>query len=184
MASLFGHAFSAIALNSSLSKNPTAIRYWLIAIVVAILPDIDVLSFKFGISYQDVFGHRGITHSLFFAFLTGIVVQQLFFREYSIFHRKAWVIIAFFFLITASHGFLDAMTNGGYGVAFFAPFDNNRFFLPWRPLQVSPIGMALFFSEWGIRVICSEMIWIGIPGILLMALSRGVRSYLNIKSGA
>jgi hypothetical protein len=29
----------------------------------------------------------------------------------------------YFFLAAASHGLLDAMTDGGLGVAFFAPFD-------------------------------------------------------------
>jgi hypothetical protein len=34
------------------------------------------------------------------------------------------------FLATAGHGLLDAMTNGGLGLAFFSPFDNHRYFLP------------------------------------------------------
>jgi len=52
----------------------------------------------------------------------------------------------YFFLATASHGLLDALTDGGLGVAFFAPFDNHRYFLPWRPIHVSPIGAGRFFT--------------------------------------
>jgi len=26
------------------------------------------------------------------------------------------------------------MTNGGLGVAYFSPFDNRRYFLPWPPI--------------------------------------------------
>ncbi len=33
------------------------------------LPDADVLSFNFGVAYGNVFGHRGFTHSLVFAFV-------------------------------------------------------------------------------------------------------------------
>jgi inner membrane protein len=57
-----------------------------------------------------------------------------------------------FFLITASHGILDAFTNGGLGIALFSPFDNSRYFFPFRPIQVSPIG-AGFFSMRGLRVL-------------------------------
>ena len=36
-------------------------------------------------------------------------------------------IFAYLFLATASHGVLDAMTNGGLGIAFFSPINNRRF---------------------------------------------------------
>src|SRR5215831_7502105 len=49
-----------------------------------------------------------------------------------------FALFAYLFLATASHGVLDAMTNGGLGVAFFSPFDTTRYFLPWRPIRVSP----------------------------------------------
>jgi inner membrane protein len=73
----------------------------------------------------------------------------------------------YFFLATASHGLLDAMTDGGLGVAFFAPFDNRRFFLPWRPIRVSPIGVTRFFSARGLAVIQTELLWIWLPAGLL-----------------
>jgi hypothetical protein len=43
------------------------------------------------------------------------------------------------------------MTDGGLGAAFFAPFDNKRYFLPWRPIQVSPISVHRFFTPRGFR---------------------------------
>jgi len=75
-----------------------------------------------------------------------------------------WV---YFFLATASHGFLDAMTDGGLGVAFFSPFDNHRFFLPWTPIRVSPIGVGRFFTDRGLAVLQSELLWICVPAALL-----------------
>ena len=69
----------------------------------------------------------------------------------------------------ASHGLLDAMTDGGPGVAFFAPFANRRYFLPWTPIRVSPT-----FTSRGTAVIRSELFWIWVPaGVLVVsALSR------------
>jgi len=73
----------------------------------------------------------------------------------------------YFFLATASHGLLDALTDGGLGVAFFAPFDNHRYFLPWRPIHVSPIGAGRFFTHRGLEVLQSELLWIWLPAALL-----------------
>jgi inner membrane protein len=64
------------------------------------------------------------------------------------------------------------MTNGGLGVAFFSPWDNARYFLPWRPIQVSPIGVDAFFGERGLKVVISELIWIGIPGLVIIAINK------------
>ena len=37
------------------------------------------------------------------------------------------------------------MTDGGKGIALLSPFTNERFFLPWRFVPVSPIGASRFF---------------------------------------
>ena len=71
--------------------------------------------------------------------------------------------------MTASHGALDAMTDGGLGVAFFAPFSGERYFFPFRPIVVSPIGLGGFFSEWGVAVIKSELLWVWLPSALVVA---------------
>jgi inner membrane protein len=65
----------------------------------------------------------------------------------------------------ASHPLLDMATSGGLGCALFWPFDEQRYFLPWRPLTVSPIGGG-FFSEWGLRVLLQEIVWVWIPALL------------------
>ena len=55
------------------------------------------------------------------------------------------------------------MTNGGLGVAFFSPFDRTRYFFSWRPLEVSPISLTRFFSEWGGAVLRSEWRYVWLP---------------------
>jgi inner membrane protein len=62
------------------------------------------------------------------------------------------------------------MTNGGLGVAFFSPFDKSRYFLPWRPIRVSPISVHRFFSGSGYAVLRSELLWIWVPAILFAGL--------------
>ena len=74
--------------------------------------------------------------------------------------------------ITASHGFLDAFTNGGLGVAFFSPFDPTRYFFPWTPIEVSPIGAVRFFSQRGLLVIISELRWVWLPSLALGLILR------------
>jgi inner membrane protein len=75
----------------------------------------------------------------------------------------------FLFLATASHGLLDAMTNGGLGIAFFSPFNNDRYFLPWRPIVVAPISVRRFFSGRGVEVMKSELLWIWLPAVVFAA---------------
>ena len=71
------------------------------------------------------------------------------------------------------------MTNGGYGVAFFSPFNDTRYFFSWRPIEVSPLGILRFFSERGLQVIRSEIVWIGVPGILYMIIAFLIRRNRN-----
>lgn len=163
MASVFSHAAVALAIGRLSTNRSMPPRFWWLSIVCSILPDIDVLSFAFGIDYGDLFGHRGLTHSLSFALMLGFVVVRLWFKDVPTGTKMWWMLIAQFFLVTASHGMLDAMTDGGLGVAFFAPFDQSRYFFPWRPVRVSPIGIAPFFSGYGLDVLISEVVWIWIP---------------------
>lgn len=171
MASVFGHAFASVAIGSSYPAGWRNLQFWLLGILCAILPDADVISFSLGIPYGHVLGHRGFTHSLLFALILGVLVTGLFYRK-SLFSLKGVGYISFFFLATLSHSILDAMTDGGMGVAFFAPFEDSRYFFPWRPIKVSPIGAGRFFSEWGLRVIMSELIWIGVPCGVYMGVMR------------
>ena len=66
---------------------------------------------------------------------------------------------------------------------FFSPFDNARYFLPWRPILVSPILVTRFFSERGLAVLQNELIWIWIPAGLLAVLVLGARSTFSMAPG-
>jgi inner membrane protein len=62
-----------------------------------------------------------------------------------------------------SHGILDAMTDGGLGVAFFSPIDQNRYFLPIRPIHVASMSLRDLLGPHGLDVLTSECVWVWIP---------------------
>ena len=177
MASAFSHALVAYSINKTASQPLLNYKFIFFVILSSILPDIDVLAFRFDIAYGDLWGHRGMTHSLLFALvwsvlLWAIMLRSSDFRKYRFISVTSLAAIIILFLATSSHGLLDAMTNGGLGIAFFSPFDTTRYFLPWQPIQVSPIGISAFFSSYGLRVILSEVIWIGIPCVVFLLMVR------------
>jgi len=171
MASVLSHVVAAAAIGAALPPPRLPRAVWGLGIVWSVVPDIDVIGFQLGVPYEAALGHRGVTHSLAFAAVIAALAVWLH-QSRGVLSRKAcagaW---GYLFLATASHGMLDAMTSGGLGVAFFAPFSNARYFLPWRPIAVSPISLAAFFSTRGLEIIANEIVRIWIPsGILASTL--------------
>ncbi len=102
MASAFSHAVAALSMGACFCRSGTPKRVWLTGTVCSVIPDFDVIGFRFGIRYGDFWGHRGY-----------------------------------------------------------------RYFLPGRPIHVSPIRVGRFFSERGFAVLQSELVWIWLPAALL-----------------
>lgn len=119
---------------------------------LSFLPDADVIGFGLGIRYEDPWGHRGATHSLMFALALGILVGALAPR----FGYRAVRTGIMATLVVASHALLDTLTDGGLGCALFWPFDLTRYFAPWTPLPVSPIGLG-YVSPYGLYVAVTEI---------------------------
>jgi inner membrane protein len=121
---------------------------------LAMLPDLDTLGLHHGIPYANPFGHRGAAHSLCAAAIAGTLSGALArFPGVSRARTIAWSI-----LVLASHGLLDTLTDGGLGVALFWPLTHARYFAPWRPIPVAPIGRALL-SLRGLRVLLIELVF-------------------------
>ena len=191
MPTVFSHTVAATALGqwyvpaeASAKAGPqrsVPLRFWIWTVFCAMLPDVDVIGFSLGISYDDILGHRGLTHSFVFAALVGAIAAaqcQIPNPKSQTPNPKRLGLFVYFILIAASHGVLDAFTNGGRGIAFLAPFSNARFFFPWRPIQVSPIGVR-FFSGRGVDVLLSELRWIWVPSAIIAAAARLVRKYTS-----
>lgn len=167
MASAFSHAIASLAIGRVTPVTRTW-KFWLIGAVGAVIPDLDAIGYWAGVPYDSMWGHRGITHSFFFAFLFA-ALAMVFFYQHEKLSRREWLILFIsFFVSTASHALLDACTTGGRGVDLFAPFYDHRYFLPWQVIKVSPISVTRFFSGYGLQVLESEFAWIWIPSFSII----------------
>jgi inner membrane protein len=173
VASAFTHAIAGLAIGTAFRGKQTPARYWVLGATFAALPDLDGVGFWLGVPYESTFGHRGFSHSLIFAAMLA-ALGLLAFRD-RVFDADRTRIWMYLFLATASHGVLDAMTSGGGGVAFFAPVVNERYFFPWRPILVSPMSVRRFFSERGVRILATELVYVWIPAALFAATALAVR---------
>jgi inner membrane protein len=167
MPSAFSHAVAALGIGAACFGREVPARVLGLGALCAAIPDLDVIGFRFGIHYGDLLGHRGLTHSLLFAAVLAALAAPLVRMEGGPRPARLWT---YLFLAIASHGLLDALTDGGLGVAFFAPFQIARYFFPFRPIVVSPIGIGQFFSGRGLAVIKSELLWVWLPSAAAVAL--------------
>ena len=174
MSSIIGHVISGYAVSNTFNKIKTK-KVIIIGVLCSILPDIDILGFYLGVPYDSFWGHRGFTHSLFFAVIVSFLVVFLFFLKEIKKNKKFSLFYLLTFLLSILlHDFLDAMTDGGLGIAFFLPFDDNRYFLPYQIIKVSPIGIKNFFSTMGLNVLLNEFIYIWIPSLIYLIFIKKV----------
>lgn len=151
MASLIGHgAVGLLAARVGVPGQRLRVRALaaLGMVALSMLPDADVVAFTLGIPYADPFGHRGASHSFAFAAVAGALVALA---------ARAPRLLPVCVALIASHPLLDALTDGGLGVALLWPLSDQRFFFPWRPIPVSPIGPG-FLSARGARVVVVELL--------------------------
>jgi len=165
MASVLSHPAVPLALTAAFGARAIPPRLAAVGVLCSALPDVDAIGFWAGVPYGSLLGHRGLTHSLLFAVVAAALASGL----HRLLRASPVAVFLFVFVSTASHGVIDAMTTGGLGVAFFSPFANARYFLPWRPIAVSPIGVTSFFSEWGRRVLVSELRYLWLPAAIVGA---------------
>lgn len=166
MPTILTHAAVPLALGICLGRQMISPRLMAAGMLAAIVPDADVIGFKFGIAYLDNFGHRGASHSIAFALLLGCLAS-LMAKPLQSSRLTAFCLIA---IATVSHGLLDMCTNGGEGVALFWPLSGQRWFFPWQVIEVSPIALKKVFSARGLAVLLSEIIWVWLPLTLACAL--------------
>lgn len=171
MASILTHAIAAETLGVAVFGTKQPRIFWIVTAFLGMLPDADVLTFKFGVRYADMLGHRGFFHSFFWCLCVGwmVAVGYKYWTKQSI-PLAGYAL--FFAAAMATHPLLDACTTGGLGVALFSPFDTTRYFFPWQVIAVSPIGIKQFFGEWGLRVLASECMWVWLPCAVIFIIAR------------
>jgi inner membrane protein len=169
MATLYTHALAGLALGALSSQRHRPWGFWVLAAVLPAIPDLDVFSTA---PYGSMLGHRGITHSLSFALAIAFIAAALTFRSFRI---NFWVLLGTFFVIAASHGFLDACTDGGEKIPFFWPFSQQRFGR-WGPIHVSDIAFEIPDPR-SSRSVRTELIWVWLPTLLLLAIVAAYRRF-------
>jgi inner membrane protein len=173
MPSVISHAVAALGLGAAFFGRKAPVRALAVGALCSALPDADVIGFAFGVQYADPLGHRGLTHSLAFAAgLAALALPAARSRGEEPSPARLWT---YLFLATASHGLLDAMTDGGLGIALLAPFDDTRYFFSFRPIEVSPISIRRFLSGRGLTVLASELLWVWLPSAAVAGAALALR---------
>src|SRR5581483_2857786 len=128
MATIYTHAVVGPGLGQVFTGRRLPALFWFLVAFLPVVPDFDAFSTA---PYGSLLGHRGFTHSLAFALALGLVAALATFRHLKM---RFWVLLLICFGVTASHGFLDACTDGGFGIPFFWPLSERRYG-PWGPIH-------------------------------------------------
>jgi inner membrane protein len=163
MPTILTHPAVPLAIGLGLGSNIVPRRLLIVGVIASMVPDFDVIGIQLGVYFGSEFAHRGFTHSL--AFAAALALLGCFASGW--FRASVPAVFLFLFAAAASHGVLDSFTNGGTGVAFLWPFSHERFFSPFRVIEVSPIGLSRFISARGIAVLASELLWVWTPAVVL-----------------
>ena len=180
MPTIFTHVAIPVCAALALGTRRVPVLALLAGMLASIAPDFDGLAFKLGIGYGGMAGHRGFTHTLLFALVLGMA-GWWFAPRWGMRRVVGWAWIA---LCTMSHALLDMFTNGGIGIAFFWPWNDVRYFSPWRPIEVSPIALKRFFSPRGAAVLLDELVTVWAPLLAVSLTALAVRRRQAQRHGA
>jgi inner membrane protein len=182
MATILSHGI--VGLTSSRLTVRRAVMpksFWYLAFFASMLPDVDAIGLRLGVPYAHCWGHRGATHSILFAAVMGAGLAGALYATKAIRGRMTACIVAgVLFLAIIEHAIVDAMTNGGLGVAFFWPYSCKRYFFGFRPIQVSPLTASRFLDKLT-PIVVSEMCWLVLPCLMLLVCDWWMRQEGNRK---
>lgn len=159
MPTFITHPVVPLAMAVGLGRSLVSGRLLAVGVVASVLPDIDMLAFRYGIPYAHEFGHRGASHSLALALFVSLLA--MFCSRWL--KAKPWMAFVFVFVSAASHPLLDMITQGGLGVALYWPFSNERLHFPVQVIAAAPLRLERFLGEPGQRVLMLELYWVWLP---------------------
>ena len=90
MPSIFTHPLVGLAAAKMLPARYRTKRFWILSFVCPFTPDLDGIGFYFGLPLEHFFGHRGVTHSVFFALVLGVVIVAIFFNDRGFFQNETF----------------------------------------------------------------------------------------------
>jgi len=177
--SAFAHAAVGASLATALPRTSRPVWLPVVLAVVAAAPDLDVIGLRLGIPYGHALGHRGLTHSIPFAALAGLVSLPLWRRARI---ERAGLAATLTLLAVASHGLLDTFTDAGLGVGLFVPVSDARYFASFRPLMTSPLSVRAFLSSSGFAILANELRWVGPVALIIAVLGLAVRRAHSLRN--
>jgi inner membrane protein len=154
MCTVYTHSVAGLGLAYLCARRPMRWPYWVLAALLPMVPDLDAFSLA---PSNSLWGHRGFTHSLVFALWLGALAASLTFRYLRA--SFGWL-TAVFFVVTASHGLLDALTRNGEAIPFFWP--SAARYGSWGPMPLPDIALELPDPR-NSRALQSEMLWVWLP---------------------
>jgi len=153
----------AVAAHYAFSPQVGTLEVLLVTVFFTyLLQDCDMCSFLLGpLKEHELFGHRGITHSLAWNIAgcaLGAVLLGPSWLGADATTLSQLALFGFFLLLALLHLLPDAMISEKYGVSFFAPFSAKQYRLTYNPLECSPIclkaGLTTAWQLWP-----REMLW-------------------------
>lgn len=171
MPTVVTHALAGATLAGLCAPRPLrapGMAGWLLLCgAAAMLPDLDVITFKLGIPYASPWGHRGVSHSLTLALIAGGLLAAFgrrWWEQLGLGPLRAFVVLS---LAVASHALLDMWTDATHGPALAMPWHQGRFLFDWRPIEGSPLTPSRWLGPKGLRVLSSELLYVWLPCLLL-----------------
>ena len=178
MPTILTHA--ALPLIAAWALGPDRIppRLAIAGALLAVAPDLDVISRAFDIPHTAPLGHRGISHSILAAGLLACVGMMAMAREGPL--RS----LVFLFAAAASHGLTDMLTDGGKGIMLWWPLSDIRYAWVERPVEVSGILGRSIANGRLPAILWSELLWLVAPALLLAILVRSATAtHIDLDKG-
>lgn len=172
MPSPLTHLIVSVPINALIMKQENKKKIIFFSFFAAIAADFDYVGYLFNFGNLSFFGHRGFTHSIFFAIVIATLICIVFFRNVD-FKSKAFLFLLFnFFLAALSHPLLDYLINQNNGVALFFPFSTERFSFPFAPINEEICSAFEYYRKYFWLVLKVEIIYLIFPAILFYYLIK------------
>jgi len=68
MPTIITHGFVGL-IGGKIFSEKENLKFWILSALIPMIPDADVIAFRFGIPYESMLGHRGFSHSIIFALI-------------------------------------------------------------------------------------------------------------------
>lgn len=160
------HLFAAIPVNIAIMGAVNKKKIILLSLIISILPDLDLIGYFLGLPISSFLGHRGFTHSIFFALVVALMANLLFFPDIKTKDKRFKLLFLNFLFVALTHPLLDFLVNRNTGVALLSPFVLTRFASPIAPIVEESVGILNYYHFYFKEVVKVEFFYIILPSLI------------------